>query len=116
MTTTPTTTDRPTLPDGVRWASDGSGYVELALLLEDAECGYHQGQCDDDIAGLRTVPYIAAQLAAINPELAAKSLREWGAWSAEELANHDDNLDRILWLACGDIVEAEWSNPTTPEE
>ena len=32
-------------------------------------------------------------------------LKEYGAWSEEELADHEANLDRILWLACGNILD-----------
>jgi|LakMenEpi03Aug12_release.lakeMendotaPanAssembly.Ray.scaffolds.fasta_scaffold675841_2 hypothetical protein len=91
---------------GVReWWSDSHGYIELQLDLEDAATGYHSGQCDDDIAALRAVPYIAEQLERLDPETVALSLRGWGAWDNAELAKHDDNLSRLLWLACADIAE-----------
>jgi len=51
------------------------------------------------------VPYIKKQLAKLNPELVAKCLKELGAWNSEELANHEDNLSRLLWVACCDLVE-----------
>jgi hypothetical protein len=34
-------------------------------------------------------------------------LKEYGAWGAEELADHDQNLQRVLWLAAGDITEQD---------
>jgi hypothetical protein len=88
----------------VNW-SDSHGYIELAIDPEDAATGYHMGQCDDDIDALRRVPYIAEQLDRLAPDIVADVLREYGAWSAEDLANHDDNLSRLLWIACGDIVD-----------
>ena len=48
---------------------------------------------------------IRAQLERIDPEALRKELRECGAWSDEELADHKQNLQRILWIAAGDIVE-----------
>ena len=39
-------------------------------------------------------------------------LSEYGAWDADELANHDDNLERIVWLAANDVAE----DPGTYEE
>lgn len=104
--TTDTTTRR-------EW-TDTHGYLVLSLELEDARCGYHQGACDADIADLRRVPYIAAQLAEWDAPSVAGVLKEYGAWDAAELADHDANLDRLLWLACGDIVEEDLT--TTPEE
>ena len=81
-------------------------YIDcLVITREEANIGSHQGQCDDDIAYLRTVPRIRRQLAKINPELLRKELKEYGAWDDEDLADHDANLSRILWIACGDIVD-----------
>jgi hypothetical protein len=90
-----------------RWFSTGSGRIEIRLSLDDALDGSHSGPCDADIADLRTVPYIAEQLAALDPALLSAELKEWGAWDETERADHDANLSRILWLACGDIRENE---------
>src|ERR1041385_9508701 len=87
------------------WLSTSSGHIELQITLEDAETGSHQGRCDEDIDYLLTVPYIAEQLDAIDPETLKKELDEYGAWDENELADHDQNKARLLWLACGDIVE-----------
>lgn len=89
------------------WWTDSHGFIELELDPEDAAIGYHSGQCDDDIAALRTVPYIAEQLERLDPDTVARSLRDWGAWDDGELVKHDDNLSRLLWLACADIVERD---------
>lgn len=88
----------------INW-TDSHGYIELAISPEDAAKGSHSGRCDDDIAALRAVPYIAEQLAALPPDVVKKSLREWGAWNDDDMADHDANLSRLLWLACGDIVD-----------
>ena len=88
----------------VNW-SDSHGYIELAIDSDDAATGYHMGQCDDDIDALRQVPYIAKQLSELSADVVANVFREYGAWSAEDLASHDDNLSRLLWIACGDIVD-----------
>lgn len=87
------------------WFSTSSGRIELRLTKDQAHTGSHQGQCDEDIAFLQTVPAIRRQLAKISPDLLRDELREYGAWDKEELADHDLNLGRILWLACGDIVD-----------
>jgi len=85
--------------------TESLGRIELDIKMKDAHIGSHQGQCDADIAHLLTVPYIKKQLAKLNPELVAKCLKEFGAWDSEELANHEDNLSRLLWVACCDLVE-----------
>lgn len=88
----------------INW-TDSHGYIELAIHTEDAAKGSHAGRCDEDIAALRAVPYIAEQLAALSPDVVKTSLREWGAWNDDDMADHDANLSRLLWLACADIVE-----------
>ena len=88
-----------------KWFSTSSGRIELQLSMRDAEIGSHQGQCDDDVRFLSKLPYIARQLAALNSDLLRRELKEYGAWNADELADHQQNLQRILWIACGDIVE-----------
>lgn len=46
-----------------------------------------------------------------DPEQARKALKLYGAWDDQELANHDDNLRRLLWIAVLDCQEqnvSEW--------
>jgi len=85
--------------------SDSSGGLELQLSLDQARRGYHSGACDEDIAALIQDPAVSAQLLAFDPQRVAEALQEYGGWSAAELANHADNLERLLWIACGDIVD-----------
>jgi hypothetical protein len=94
----------------LKWFSTSSGRIELEIELDDASSGSHQGPCDDDVRALSKVPYIAAQLDRIDPAMLVYELREYGAWDDTELADHDQNLQRILWLACGDITEENRSN------
>jgi hypothetical protein len=44
----------------------------------------------------------------MDPATLAAELREYGAWDDDELSEHDANLERILWLACGDISEGNF--------
>jgi hypothetical protein len=78
---------------------------EIELTRDQATTGYHQGQCDDDIAGLLHDPLIQAQLNATDRVKLQDELREYGAWDDTQLSDHDENLSRILWLACGQIVD-----------
>lgn len=87
------------------WFTSSSGRIELQMTLEQARGASHQGQCDADVLALSKVPAIAEQLAALNPTVLAAELKEYGAWDTEELADHEQNIQRILWLAAGDIVD-----------
>ena len=88
------------------WTSS-SGRIELDIPKGLASLGYHSGACDLDIAELMELDSIKAQLSGIAPKVLSDELKEFGAWDSEELANHEDNLARILWLACGDLVDGE---------
>lgn len=87
------------------WYSSESGRIELQMTMEQARSASHQGQCDADVKALSQVPNIARQLAKIDPVVLAAELRAYGAWDTKELANHEQNLQRLLWIAAGDIVE-----------
>ncbi len=90
----------------IDWMS-GSGRIDLALTLDEAASASHQGQCDEDVDALSRLPHIASQLAAIDPSVLAAELSEYGAWDETELADHEQNLQRVLWIASGDIIERD---------
>ena len=94
----------------MNYYSSSCGRIELSIKLSDAEIGYHSGACDSDIAYLLTVPYIAAQINAIDPALIANELKGFGAWNSEELSDQAENKTRLLWIACGDIVDRQFEN------
>jgi hypothetical protein len=87
------------------WFTSSSGRIELQMTLEQAKSASHSGSCDDDVKALSQLPEIAKQLDEINPTILSAELKEYGAWSAEELADHSQNIQRILWLAASDIRE-----------
>jgi len=87
------------------WTSS-SGRIELNIPQGLESVGYHSGACDSDIAELMKLDSIKAQLSAIAPQVLSDELKEFGAWDESELSNHGDNLARILWIACGDLVDS----------
>ena len=79
---------------------------EVELTEETARTGSHQGQCDADIEAIRrNEPEVESQLQALDPLKVKDELREYGAWDDTELSDKEENLNRVLWLACGNIVE-----------
>jgi hypothetical protein len=91
----------------VYW-SDSSGRLELQLSGDQTARGYHSGPCDLDIAALLQDPEISRQLSVFDPAQVAATLKEYGAWNSQDLANHADNLARLLWIACGDLVDQQF--------
>lgn len=82
-----------------------SGRIELNITKAQAAKAAHSGQCDADVLELSKVPTIARQLKRIDLDLLHDELQEWGAWNDIELADSDQNIQRLLWLACCDINE-----------
>jgi hypothetical protein len=83
----------------------GSGSIELEMTLEQARGASHPGQCSKDVKALSKVPEIKKQLDEMDPSLLYAELSAFGAWDEVELQDHAENLQRILWLAAGDISE-----------
>lgn len=84
----------------LRWASFNR--FEFQMPAEAVESCHHQGTCDSD------VEYWAPKIerpASITPEILAAELKEYGAWTAEELADDAQNWRRIIWIAAADIQE-----------
>jgi hypothetical protein len=83
----------------------GSGRIELNITKNQAAEVAHPGQCDADIERLMQNTNIRRQLQKICPKLLSEELLEYGAWNEDQIADHEENLNRILWIACGDILE-----------
>ena len=64
----------------------------------------HPGPCDADVkrwAQITDLEEIAT------PDAIRAELREYGAWDDEELADDEQNIRRILWIAAGNIRDEE---------
>jgi hypothetical protein len=87
--------------------SSGNGLIQLQMTMEQAESASHSGDCEEDTRELSKVPAIAEQLARIDPSVLSSELKECGAWDSEELADHHQNLQRIVWVAACDLREGD---------
>lgn len=77
----------------------------LQLTKTQANQGFHSGSCDSDIDELLKDRRIARQIEKIPSDSIVAELKEYGAWDSEELADIEQNKARILWIACGNILE-----------
>ena len=77
----------------------------LTMTRAQAQEISHQGNCTGEIIELLENPKIQAQFKRICPTCIADELREYGAWSEEELSDDTANQERILWIAGGNIAE-----------
>jgi hypothetical protein len=78
---------------------------ELNITKAQVLATWHPGAMDDDIAALAKVPRIARQLKKLDPEQVRLELAGYGAWNDDDLQDHAQNLQRVLWLGVCDIWE-----------
>lgn len=88
--------------------------ITLKLTKDCIRDCSHQGQCYPDIQYWLKQPRIANQMSRISPEDAKNCLKGYGAWNDEELNNHEDNLERVLWIACNDAKEQIFNKEQQP--
>lgn len=78
---------------------------DLKLTKHDANLCSHSGSCDDDVLRVSELPYVKKQTAKLDPEQLRKELSEYGAWDDDELQDHQQNIQRWIWISAGDITE-----------
>jgi hypothetical protein len=63
------------------------------------------GSQDVEILELSNQPTIKRQLNKISKQKYIDILIGYGAWDYDELEDHETNKLRLLWIACGDLLE-----------
>lgn len=89
----------------IMYISFGSGHCEINIKYDDAANCSHSGSCDHDVRYLAGERYIKKQTDKIDPALLRRELKEYGAWNEIELLDHRQNIMRMLWIFCNDIME-----------
>lgn len=82
----------------------------ITLPLDVVRLCSHSGDCTEDVQRCMELPEVKAELSEIDPDQLRKELREYGAWDDQQLSSHGDNLERILWIAAGNIQEEQTNN------
>lgn len=89
-------------------ATTGTYCLDIIMTMDQASQGSHMGQCYDDIVDLFEEKEIKEQLEKMDKEQIKKELHSYGAWDDEELKDEKENLYRLLWILCGNIVEGDY--------
>jgi hypothetical protein len=82
------------------------GFFEGTIPQECVEDCSHSGECYDDC-----YDWVDRLCFTVPREQTIKYLREFGAWSIEELNDmtDEDLAIKVLWIACNDIKDGqEW--------
>lgn len=80
---------------------------EFQLTAAEIESVPRQGPADDAVETLARDPAVRERMAHVSPAELAAELKEYGAWNAVELADHEANIRRMLWLGALDFQENE---------
>lgn len=91
--------------EGFIFWSDSHGYIELGFYPEDFEIFPFSGDNESEVISVMELPHVKQQLAALDKEKVAEVLGEYGCWNKDELADHDENLTRLCWIALCDLGE-----------
>ena len=87
------------------WLSSSGRFSLTFPTLDDARYCAHHGDCTPEVQETVGLDWMASQLEKIDPDVLRSELSEYGAWGSDELVNHADNLERIVWLAANDVAE-----------
>lgn len=82
-------------------------YITASLNITKVvakECS-RSGDNEQIVNYYMSLPKYKKQLSKIDKEQLIKELNDYGAWEDEELKNHEDNLQRVFWLSCHNIVD-----------
>lgn len=82
-------------------------YITESLNITKAvanECS-RSGNNEYSVNYYMNLPKYRKQLDKLNKESVRAELNDLGAWEDDELENHEDNLQRLFWLACGNISD-----------
>ena len=77
---------------------------ELELTLEDAlYCSQPGVDAESMVNETMQLEYVSTQLDTISMQSMIDELYEYGAWELSELQNRHDNMQRLVWIAAGNI-------------
>lgn len=82
-------------------------YITESLNITKAvanECS-RSGNNEYSVNYYMNLPKYKKQLLKLDKEQVRNELNDLGAWEDDELKNHEDNLQRLFWLACGNIMD-----------
>lgn len=82
-------------------------YITESLNITKAvanECS-RSGNNEYSVNYYMSLPKYRKQLLKLDKEEVRQELNDLGAWEDDELENHEDNLQRLFWLACGNISD-----------
>jgi len=78
---------------------------DLYLTKEDVIRFGGVGDKSEEVDFLLSQPYIKKQVLKWNKTALKNELKEYGAWSKDELKNHTENIRIFIWVSASNIAE-----------
>lgn len=78
---------------------------EIVMTKKQANSVSHSGQCYDDVKALMENKKFMSQFKNIDKDAIREELKECGTWDNDELTDDEKNLERIIWIAGGNISD-----------
>jgi hypothetical protein len=82
-------------------------YITESLNITKAvakECS-QSGNNEYSVNYYMNLPKYKKQLLKLDKEEVRNELNDLGAWEDNELKDHNNNLERLFWLSCSNIVD-----------
>lgn len=92
------------------WWTSSNGLIEFQFPPDLVDFICKPGPNDAMVASAVDDPRLRPILDKIDPDLIVKDLREYGAWSDDDLKDREQNLHRLVWLAAWNIHDDEFAN------
>ena len=80
---------------------------DLALMDQDVENCSASGDVSAAVREVSQMDYVKEQTAKFDPDQLRKELSDYGAWDYEQLQDHEENIQRWIWISACDISERE---------
>lgn len=78
---------------------------DLDINVPDIKKVCTSGDNGYEVECLSKKPYIKKQTANLDKDNLAKELKEHGTWTDDELTDHEQNIQRWLWISAWDCYE-----------
>lgn len=87
------------------WWASGCGRIELRVPQAVLDDVCHPGPNDAAVLVASQQADLRDQLENLNPLTVRSVLRDYGAWDEQELQDHKQNIQRLLWIAAWDLFD-----------
>ena len=87
------------------WDQCNGNDIRIDMTEEVVNSMPRIGNCEEATLTISQLPEIKEQTDEWGKDNLREELMEYGAWDDEELKDHAQNIQRMLWMICGDLLD-----------